>query len=224
MTLLEMASAIKNHVTDGLNGVSSTSFSIEQLQDEIILTTSAVIVKLTSQGLLDINKLTQRIDGIRIECKDLSANCSVESAIRAPHFLIPNVNRASNEPIQFLGTIDGELSFKVYYDRDYRYHKYRLATSKRPFAWISTTPDSDGMHDVFLFNMGKYNELKFISIDALFDNPYDLLKTPYYDQFTASEFYAPSYVQKEVIDSLTQQYVNYYRQLHLNQKPNTQQA
>lgn len=224
MTLAEMASAVRNHVVDGLNGVSSTSFTTEQLQDEIILTTAAVIVKLTAQGLIDINKLTQRIDGIRIECKDLSANCSVSSAIGAPHFLIPNVNRAAAEPIQFLGTIDGELSFKIYYDRDFRYHKYRLATSKRPFAWVSTTPDADGMHDVFLFNMGKYNELRFISMDALFDNPYDLLRTPYYAQFVASEFYAPSYVQKEVIDTLTQQYVNYYRQLHMSQKPNTQQA
>jgi hypothetical protein len=35
---------------------------------------------------LDINKLTQRIDGIRIECKDLSANCSVESSIGARIF------------------------------------------------------------------------------------------------------------------------------------------
>jgi hypothetical protein len=42
--------------------------------------------KLSAQGLLDINKLTQRIDGIRIECKDLSANCSVESSIGARIF------------------------------------------------------------------------------------------------------------------------------------------
>lgn len=224
MTLAEMASAIRNHVVDGLNGVSSTSFSAVQLQDEIIQTTAAVIIKLTAQGLLDINKLTQRIDGIRIECRDLSANCQVASETGAPHFLIPNVNRAAKEPIQYLGTLDGNLSFKVYYDRDYRFHKYRLATSRRPFAWVSTTPDADGMHDVFLFNLGKYNELKFISIDALFDNPYDLLNTPYYSQFESAEFYAPSYVQKEVIDTLSQQYVNYYRQLHLNPKPNTQQA
>jgi hypothetical protein len=42
--------------------------------------------------------------------------------------------------------------------------------------------NSDGMHDVFSFNMGKYNALQFISMDALF-NPYDLLNTEYYDQF-----------------------------------------
>jgi hypothetical protein len=61
-------------------------------------------------------------------------------------------------------------------------------------------------------------------MDALFDNPYDLLNTEYYDQFVSAEFYAPSYVQMEVIDTLTQKYVNYYRQMHMNPKPNTQQA
>jgi hypothetical protein len=62
--------------------------------------------------------------------------------------------------------------------------------------------NSDGMHDVFLLIWG-YNALQFISMDALFDNPYDLLNTEYYDQFASAEFYA-SYVQMEVIDTLTQ--------------------
>jgi hypothetical protein len=61
--------------------------------------------------------------------------------------------------------MDGELSFKVYFDRDYRYHKYRLATSRMPFAWVSSTPNSDGMHDVFLFNMGNTMHFSFISMD-----------------------------------------------------------
>jgi hypothetical protein len=49
MTLSEMASAVRNHVADGLNGISSTSF-LWSIQDEILLTTSAVIVKLSAQG------------------------------------------------------------------------------------------------------------------------------------------------------------------------------
>jgi hypothetical protein len=67
---------------------------------------------------------------------------------RRPAFLIPNINRAIADPIQF-GTMDGELSFKVYFDRDYRYHKYRLATSRMPFMG-ELYSNSDGMHDVFL--------------------------------------------------------------------------
>jgi hypothetical protein len=79
-----MASAVRNHVADGLNGISSTSF-LEQLQDEI-LQLPQQYCKTICSGVADINKLTQRIDGIRIECKDLSANCSVESSIGAPAF------------------------------------------------------------------------------------------------------------------------------------------
>jgi hypothetical protein len=52
MTLSEMASAVRNHVADGLNGISSTS-SLEQLQDEILLTLSSNC-KPSAQGLLDI--------------------------------------------------------------------------------------------------------------------------------------------------------------------------
>jgi hypothetical protein len=51
MTLSEMASAVRNHVADGLNGISSTSFLWSSYKTEILLTTSAVIVKLSAQGL-----------------------------------------------------------------------------------------------------------------------------------------------------------------------------
>jgi hypothetical protein len=82
-----------------------------------------------------------------------------------------------------------ELSFKVYFDRDYRYHKYRLATSRMPFAWVSSTLTLMAC-TMFSFLIWKYNALQFISMDALFDNPYDLLNTEYYDQFASAEFYA----------------------------------
>ena len=222
MTLDQMASAIRNHVVDGLNGTATVSFSIEQLKDEVLLTTSAVILKLSAQGLVDINRLTQRIDGIEVRAKDLSANCNVESEIEAPHFEIPNINRGAAIPIPYLGTIDGVLSFKVYLDKDYRLHKHRLATGRFPFAWVSTTANENGMYDVFLFNTGRYNQLRFITIEALFDSPYDLYKTPYFSQIDTSEFYAPAYVQKEVIDTITKEYITYHRQLHINQAPNTQ--
>jgi hypothetical protein len=73
---LEMASAVKIMLLMVLMEYL-LHLSLEQLQDEINLTTSAIIVKLSAQGW-NINKLTQRIDGIRIECIRLSANCAVE--------------------------------------------------------------------------------------------------------------------------------------------------
>jgi hypothetical protein len=61
---------------------------------------------------------------------------------------------------------------------------------KNAFAWVSSTLTLMACTMFFLFNMGKYNALQFISMDALFDNPYDLLNTEYYDQFASAEFYA----------------------------------
>jgi hypothetical protein len=43
--------------------------------------------------------------------------------------------------------MDGELSLSLL-DRDYRYHKYRLATKNACMGELY--PNSDGMHDVFL--------------------------------------------------------------------------
>jgi hypothetical protein len=63
--------------------------------------------------------------------------------------------------------------------------------------------------------MGKYNALQFISMDALFDNPYDYLTRNITINLPRLNS-MPSYVQMEVIDTLTQKYVNYYRQMHMN--------
>jgi hypothetical protein len=66
-----------------------------------------------------------------------------------------------------------------------------------PFAWISSTPDANGVN-VFLFNMGKYNAIKFVSIWMPYlIIHYDLL-TPYYDQFAAAEFYAQAMCRKVI--------------------------
>ena len=224
MTLRQISSSIRNNVMSGIDGAGELTFSLEQLQDEVILTAAGVVVKMSEQGLLDPLRLHQRVDGIRVECADISGNCDVPSNIAPPHFTIPNVNRLADEPISYLGTIDGKLSFKIYYDRDWRFHKHRLATANKPFAWVSTTANNEGSYDIFLFNLGTYDNLQFISIDMLLDNPYDLLSTDYYAQFNNSEFYAPKVVQQEVIDQLTKKYVNYYRQLKMHQRPNVQQS
>ena len=223
MTLKQMATAVRNHVVDGLKGVSYTAFSIEQLEAEILLISQSIMFEFATKGLIDVSKYSQRIDGIKLTCEDLSNNCLVETDTCAPHFEIPSVNLMIANPISYLGTVDTAMTFKVYFDRDYRFHKYRLATSSAPFAWVSTTENERGFHDVYLFNMNKYSNLKYITIEALFDNPYKLLGTSYFAQFSASDFYAPAMVQNEIIDRMTKKYVQYYRQFEKTLKPNTQE-
>jgi hypothetical protein len=223
MTLKQLATAVRNHVVDGLKGVSYTAFSIEQLEEEILLLAQTVMMEFSAKGIIDITKYAQRIDGIKLSCDSLSNNCNVESEACAPHFEIPSVNLAIPVPIPYMGTDDTHMTFKVYFDRDYRFHKYRLATGNEPFAWVSTTENSNGLFDVYLFNMNKYSNLKFIGIEAVFDNPYKLLNTAYFAQFSDSDFYAPAVVQDEILNRMTKKYIQYYRQFEKILKPNTQE-
>jgi len=225
MTLRQIASAIRNHVVDGIKGVTNEAFSTEQLMLEVLIESKTLIAQHIKEGIIDPRSINQRIDGIEINCQDTSGNCEIKSQLSAPHITIPKllVSISIEDSIEYLGPMDNSKNFKVYTDVDYKYNKYKLTGKKRPYVWVNTSGVKEGMYDVYFFNMGKYSNLKFVSIVALFENPEALYNTEYRDQFTDAEFFAPSLVQKEVIDSITQKYVNYYRQLNRQIEPNTQE-
>lgn len=215
MTLRELASAIRNNIVNGLKGTSNEAFSIEQLMKEIILEANTVITLKIAEKVLSIESVAQRIDGIEIECTDISANCAIDSQVNAPHIEIPKLSQfaSAEESLLYIGPMDNSKGFKVYTNRDYVFHEHNLATKNRPYVWVNVAVNTNGMYDVFFFNLGKYNNLKYVSVTARFENVYDLLSTSYADQFTASEFYAPALVQNIVMTNITQKWVNYYRQL-----------
>ena len=226
MTLKQMASAIRNHVVDGVKGAHNEAFSTEQLMHEIILQAETLIIQSIKQGILKRNGLTQRLDGVEIHCADMSGNCEIDSQMSAPHITVPKLSQLFDisESIEYLGPMDNTYNIQVYSNSDYRYHKYNQVTGNKPYAWVNTTSIVPGMYEIYFFNLGKYNNLKFVSISALFENPYEILNTPYADQFSTAEFYAPIMIQSQVIDILTQKYINYYRQLNTPVQPNTQET
>ncbi|MCK5788269.1 MAG: hypothetical protein KAH32_04695 [Chlamydiia bacterium] len=225
MTLRQIASAIRNHVVDGIKGVTNEAFSMEQLMLEALIESKALIAMRIREGVIDPRSINQRIDGIEINCQDTSNNCEVKSQLTAPHITIPKllVSIKVSDAIEYLGPMDNSKNFRVYTDIDYKYNKYTLTGKSNPYVWINTSGTNNGMYDVYFFNMGKYNNLKFVSIIALFENPDTLMNSEYGEQFRDSEFFAPSMIQKEIIDTLTQKYVNYYRQLNRQIEPNTQE-
>ena len=226
MTLKEIASTIRNHVVDGLKGVTNEVFSVEQLMDEVVLEAGALIIQSVREGTLKIGNISQRIDGIELKCKDISNNCEIDAQVTAPHIQIPKLSQLVevSEAIVYVGPMDNMTNFKVYSDIDYKYHKYNLVTSKRPYVWLDPSGTGDGNYNLYFFNLGKFDTLKFVSLSAFFENPYDLLSTPFANQFKLSEFYAPLLIQKQIIESMTQKYVNYYRQLNTPAQPNTQET
>jgi hypothetical protein len=81
--------------------------------------------------------------------------------------------------------------------------------------------NSDGMHDVFFFNMGNtmhfslYRWTLYLTIRMIYLTRNITINLPRLNSML-------KLCTDGVIDTLTQKYVNYYRQMHMNQKPNTQ--
>ena len=63
------------------------------------------------------------------------------------------VNDYGNLAIDYIGSVDRQLPFVCYTSlSNYRNHKYRKRGKDKPYVWIDTTPNENGMCDCFIFN------------------------------------------------------------------------
>jgi hypothetical protein len=224
MTLNEITSTIRNRVSDGLSGnISNQAYSVKQLEEEVDLERAAYIQKYVDSGRkLNPNYMYQTVDGLRIVCTDLSNNapCGFTSGDGVPAVKIqPIASTFDDSAIEYFGLMNKQEKFIVYYDTDnIGNHKYRVKTAKRPFIWIDTTQDQNGLMTAYLLNAGKYFNLKYLSVRAIFEHPSRIGGSTAGEK----EYPAPGHVQMAIIDSLTEKYVRYFRQMNIPPLPNTQ--
>ena len=224
MTHNEMASTVRNRVADGLSGnIADQAFSVEQLFAEIDLTYADVVYKYTQNGKLDPKYLMQEISLIPIVCQGLSDDCMIQDpSSNIPSIEIPKLMPMFREDsIQYLGLNNMQDDFAVYYHpQDIEDHKVRIRTSHRPYAWVDLAPNRNDMINIWFFNFGKYNPLKFVKIRAMFAHPtrVNILDPSIIDK----EFPAPLHIQNTIIDTITEKYVRFYRQLNTPNIPNSQ--
>ena len=154
----KLASAIRNDVSSGLRGYhTNMSMSMEQLEDEIVSEFLQVIKEYSLKGTLPFKDLYISINCIPVDCKDLErcgacrdTDCTTPTA----HFEIPQVlNDYGSLSIDYIGSNDRMNPF-IYYTSSaaHRYHKYRKRGKNKPYVWIDTTPNENGMYDCFIFN------------------------------------------------------------------------
>jgi len=224
MTLNEIASSIRNRVADGLSGnISNQAFSLQQLMDEIDLTRADFTHKYSFTSKLDPKYLIQEISALKVECRNLSKDCQ----IKAPGADVPSVKIPKIMPlfgdngIEYIGLHNLQENFSIYYSpQDVNNHSVRIKTRHRPFAWVDVSPDPQGMNTIYFFNFGKNNPLKFVKIRGIFEHP----SRVYADipNGVDMEYAAPLHMQNAIIDTLTEKYVRYFRQLNVPATPNTQ--
>lgn len=218
----KLASAIRNDVVGGLRGYhTNLSMSLEQLMDEIVDERLQILKEYSLKGVLPVKDLYLSINCVPVDCKDLErCRCAGQDDCLTPtaHFEIPQiVNDYGSLSIDYIGSTDRQNPF-IYYTSStaYRYHKYRKRGKNRPYVWIDTTPNENGMYDCFVFNAPLLNQ---ISITAIFK---DLRQLERYACCVELRDDNMTFINNEIKKRLTEKKIRYYKQLALPNMPNDQ--
>ena len=219
----KLASAIRNDVVGGLRGYhTNPSMSLEQLMDEIVDERLQILKEYSLKGVLPVKDLYLSINCVPVDCKDLErCRCAGQDDCLTPtaHFEIPQiVNDYGSLSIDYIGSTDRQNPF-IYYTSStaYRYHKYRKRGKNRPYVWIDTTPNENGMYDCFVFNAPL---LRQISITAIFK---DLRQLERYACCVELRDDNMTFINNEIKKRLTEKKIRYYRALAPQNLPNDQQ-
>jgi len=218
----KLASAIYNNVIGGLSGVTSTpNLNLQQLEDDIVDERLQIIKEYSMKNLIPRNDLLMSINCIDVDCKSLDkCPCGTGNYSKAiAHFEIPQiVNDLAAESVEFIGSIDRNMQFKIYTNTSWQYHKYLRRGGDKPFVYIEPTPNGNNMYDVWIYNAPL---LKKISVIAIFKDPRQLMQ---YDCCAGDDIENYSFISTEIKKRLTEKYLRYYRQLGAQPTPNNQVA
>ena len=218
----KLASAIRNDVVSGLRGYhTNLSMSIEQLSQDIIDERLQILKEYSLKGILPTKDLYLSINCIPVDCKSVDkCMCSQNNLSEPPmaHFEIPQIlNDYGDLSIDYLGSTDRQLPFVFYTSSTaFRYHKYRKRGKNKPYVWIDTTPNENGMYDCFVFNAPL---LSSVSITAIFK---DLRQLENYSCCIDMQDENFTFIDNEIKRRLTQKKIQYYRQFATPLVPNDQ--
>ena len=221
MIFKKLASAIRNDVVSGLRGYHvNPSMSLEQLEDDIVDERLQIIKEYSFKGILPVKDLLLSINCIDVDCKSLercrcnSDGCDTPTA----HFEIPQIlNDYGELAIDYIGTTDRQIPFIVYTSStQWQYHQYRKRGKRKPYVWIDTTPNENGMYDCFIFNAPLIRQ---ISIVAIFKDPRQIERYGCCEPFSDENL---SFIHNEIKKRLTEKKLRYYRQFQAPILPNDQ--
>ena len=217
----KLASAIRNDIIAGLKGYhTNLSLSLEQLCADIVDERLQILKEYSLKGVLPANDLYLSLNCIPVDCKSIDKCSCNKDSNESPtaHFEIPQVlNDYGNLSIDYIGSTDKQLPF-IYYTSSaaFRYHKYRKRGKKKPYIWIDTTPNENGMYDCFVFNAPL---LKEVSISAIFK---DLRQLEGYNCCSNLQDDNMTFINNEIKKRVTEKKIRYYRQLQPANIPNDQ--
>lgn len=220
----KLASAIRNDIISGLRGYhTNLSLSMEQLEQDVIDERLQIIKEYSLKGILPAKDLYISINCIPVDCKDIErCRCGKEDCLTpTAHFEIPQLlNDYSLQSIDYIGSSDRQLPF-VYYTSStaFRYHKYKKRGKNKPYVWIDTAPNENGMYDCFVFNAPLLDQ---VSITAIFKDPRQINELSSSCNCIEGIDDNKTFINNEIKKRLTEKKIKYYRQLAAPILPNDQ--
>lgn len=212
MIVSKLASACFNDIVSGLSGFESTiNMSLEQLEDEVVEERLSVIKDYSLRNRIPIKDLLYSLNCISVDCQSLDkCNCNGEDYSKpVAHFEIPQIiNDFGSDAIEFIGSTDKSIKFKVYTNPNFKYHKYKKRGANKPYVYIDTTPNKHNMYDGYIFNAPLLERLTVI---AIFKDPRQV------EQLTCCDFKEQdnmSFLASEVKKRLIEKKLRYYRQFY----------
>lgn len=220
MVINQLASAVYNDVVAGLSGiVANPTISMEQLEQDIVDERMLLIKKYILSGSISKKDLLVSINCIDVDCKSLDKCCSNLNVSKPiAHFEIPQLlNDFGEDALQFIGSTDKMVEFKVYTTPIFKYHNMRPYGKNKPYVYIDTTPNENNMYDGYIFNAPL---LKRLTVIGIFKDPRQL------EQFSCctdnEDMYNMSFLDSEIKASVTNKKLQYYRNNYLPPQPNNQ--
>lgn len=219
MTLEQMASAIRNHIGQGLKEVDDFAYSVEQLKDEIGAMWNALILELSKAGLFNPAYFAQKQDNIDIQL-GVFPHDSGHPSKRVPYIKIPMpAMTVGDKSIIYLGPADLSMDFTRYYDSSFNDHRYSRVVGNRPHVYVDLSGDGDGHAYAYIFGI-EGSSLSKMAIRLVPNDPLKIMN----DAGTFGddeEFPAPGSVQDMIIDRITKRYLAFYKNPVQPNEPNT---
>lgn len=233
--IIKLSSAIYNDIVAGLQGYeTSLNMSLEQLQDEVVITRLEVIKKYAMKNQIPKKDLYQSITCIPVNCKSLDKCCACdgddEYMMYLPHFEIPQlVNDFGEDAIAYIGSSNKHTPFKVYTSLNFLSHKYKMRPTRKPYVYIDTTPNEKNFYDVYVFGAPM---LERVSVVGIFKDERQLdefacccgetTEQQDNDNQTTEVTENITWIDQEVKETIIKRKIQYYRSLYQQPYPNDQ--
>ena len=227
MYIEKLASQIINDVVSGLRGYhSNLALNRDQLGDEIVACRLEILHQYFLKGIFPIKDLLIAINCVNVDCESLErCRCREynEDDTLVAHFQIPQlISYYGKQAIEYIGSTDRRNKFQVITSlTELENRQYKRRGKDKPYVWIDTAPNAEGMLDCFIFNAPFLEQVSVVGVfkDPRQLNRYNCCNT---DELNGPDI-NPSFVDQLVKDKLTKEKLYYYRQMAAQKLPNTQE-